>query len=163
MLEMLQIYAWSGGLEIGITKCDPECTEIPANATDLKNGTWVIIQAINFYHKNMLFSCQIINSIQILSGSSVLKDGRSVLDIYGLNLNTIDEGDVVGILRTDQDELLFSINGVCKGIAAYHIPCRVFAVIDLYGQVAQASVVSYAPVENIQFSTISSELDTCKW
>lgn len=34
--------AWSGGLEIGVTECDPECIDIPSNATDLGNGTWVI-------------------------------------------------------------------------------------------------------------------------
>lgn len=56
--------------------------------------------------------------------------------------------------------MVFFINGICKGIAAYHIPFRVFVVIDLYGQVAQASVVSYSLMENIQFSTISSEIDT---
>lgn len=61
-----------------------------------------------------------------------------------------------------QNELIFSLNGECKGIAAYHIPFQVFAVIDLYGQVAQASIMSYVPVESIQTSTISNDLDTCK-
>lgn len=37
-----QVYTWSGGLEIGVTKCIPDCLDsIPSNATDLKNGTWV--------------------------------------------------------------------------------------------------------------------------
>lgn len=40
-LNKTQVLAWSGGLEIGVTKCNPESIEIPANATDLKNGTWV--------------------------------------------------------------------------------------------------------------------------
>lgn len=58
---------------------------------------------------------------------------------------------------------MFSLNGECKGIAAYHIPFRVFAVVDLYGQVAQASIISYASLENIQTSVISTDLDTCKY
>ncbi len=61
-----------------------------------------------------------------------------------------------------QNELIFSLNGECKGIAAYHIPYRVFAVVDLYGQVGQVSVLSYTLIENIQASVISTDLDTCK-
>lgn len=61
-----------------------------------------------------------------------------------------------------QGELLFSLNGECKGVAACHVPYRVFVVVDLYGQVAQASIVSYAPIENIQTSLVLNDPDTCK-
>lgn len=41
-------------------------------------------------------------NFQMLCGSSVLKDGRSVLDVYGLNLSNIVEGDVIGVMKNDQ-------------------------------------------------------------
>lgn len=39
---------------------------------------------------------------QLLSGSSILKDGRSCLDTYGMNLNTVEEDDIIGVMRTEQ-------------------------------------------------------------
>lgn len=36
---------------------------------------------------------------------------------------------------------MFFVNGRCLGIAAKELPARVFAVIDLYGQCVQVSII----------------------
>ena len=46
------------------------------SATELREGTW------------------------IMSGNSVLKDGRSINENYGTDLDKLEEGDRVGVLRT---------------------------------------------------------------
>lgn len=38
--------------------------------------------------------------MQVLSGKSVLKDGRTLLEVYPLNLDRIIEGEVIGVMRT---------------------------------------------------------------
>ncbi|CAB0011106.1 unnamed protein product [Nesidiocoris tenuis] len=80
-----KIESWIGSLEIGITANDPATLEFPASATDLRNGTWV------------------------LSGKSILKDGRTLQEIYRLNLDKITEGETIGVMRTSDVKL--SCNG----------------------------------------------------
>lgn len=53
-------------------------------------------------------------------------------------------GDKVGVKRTSEGNLHFYINGVDQGVAAHNVPARVYGVIDLYGQAAQASVVDHS-------------------
>lgn len=75
----LKIKSWNGSIEIGVISCDPENLELPASATELKQGCW------------------------ILSGTSVLQDGRSSGDeAYGTDLDKLNEGDIVGVMRTDK-------------------------------------------------------------
>uniref|UniRef100_A0A069DZT6 Putative notch signaling protein n=1 Tax=Panstrongylus megistus TaxID=65343 RepID=A0A069DZT6_9HEMI len=112
-----KIESWIGSLEIGITTCDPQTLTFPSSATDLRNGTWV------------------------LSGKSILKDGRTLLEVYPLNLDRIIEGELIGVMRTSGGELEFYVNGVSKGVAADNIPERVFAVVNVYGKVSQVTVV----------------------
>lgn len=112
-----KIIPWSGSIEMGVTVCDPETMELPACATDLGNGTWM------------------------MSGNSVLKDGLSLIEVYGRNLDSLIEGDCLGVMRTSNNELIFYVNGEPQGIAATNIPSRVFAVVDLYGKCAQVSIV----------------------
>ncbi|XP_063229643.1 neuralized-like protein 4 [Bacillus rossius redtenbacheri] len=113
-----KINSWSGSIEIGVTTCDPDTMEFPSSATDLRDGSW------------------------IMSGNSILKDGRSVLEIYGSDLDKLLEGDRIGVMRTAEGELVFYLNSVCQGVAAEGIPSRVFAVVDMYGKCAQVSIVS---------------------
>jgi hypothetical protein len=40
-----------------------------------------------------------------------------------------------------QGELVFFINGESQGVAADDLPTRIFAVVDLYGKCAQATIV----------------------
>ena len=89
-----KIHSWSGSIEVGVTACDPDSLEaaapFPSSATELRHGTW------------------------IMSGNSILRDGRSVNENYGTDLDKLEEGDRVGVLRTSQGDLLFFVNGVSQ-------------------------------------------------
>lgn len=52
----------------------------------------------------------------------------------------LNEGEYVGIMRTSQGELIFSVNGESKGIAAVGIAKPVWAVVSLYGKCTQVSI-----------------------
>ena len=116
-LFSLQVNSWSGSIEIGVTSCDPDNLNFPISATGFREGTWV------------------------MSGSSVLKDGHSMIEEYGCDLDQLSEGDVVGVMRSSESELHFFVNGVDQGTAATGIPARVYAVIDMYGKCAQVSIM----------------------
>jgi neuralized-like protein 4 len=73
-LFLFKVSTWSGSIEVGVTACSPDTLELPLSATDLANDTW------------------------IMSGSSVLKDGHSLLEVYGTDLDSLKEGDSVGVL-----------------------------------------------------------------
>ncbi|XP_063632805.1 neuralized-like protein 4 isoform X1 [Cydia splendana] len=111
-----KVNVWNGSLEIGVTTLDPEFMELPATATKLRNTAW------------------------IMSGSSIVKDGVTLVNSYGPELDTLSEGDCVGVMKTAKGELLFYVNSRCLGVAAKDLPSKLFAVIDLYGQCVQASI-----------------------
>uniref|UniRef100_T1IVE5 NHR domain-containing protein n=1 Tax=Strigamia maritima TaxID=126957 RepID=T1IVE5_STRMM len=113
-----KINSWSGSIEIGVTTSDPNILDFPSSATDLRDGSW------------------------IMSGSSVLCDGRSIIEEYGYDLDKLQENDRVGVMRTSQGDLVFFVNGISQGIAASNIPPTVFAVIDMYGKCAQVTSVN---------------------
>ena len=114
-----KINSWSGSIEVGVTCCDPNTIDVPfpSSATELREGTW------------------------IMSGNSILKDGRSINENYGTDLDKLEEGDRVGVLRTGLGDLIFFVNGIAQGVAAGGLPPRVFAVIDMYGKCAQVSIM----------------------
>ncbi|KAH3780042.1 hypothetical protein DPMN_157852, partial [Dreissena polymorpha] len=112
-----KVNSWSGSIEIGVTLCDPDSLTFPISATGFRDGTWV------------------------MSGSSVLKDGHSMIEEYGSDLDQLSEGDIVGVMRSSAGELHFFVNGIDQGPAASGIPSDVFAVIDMYGKCAQVSIV----------------------
>lgn len=60
--------SWSGSIEIGVTTCDPGTLKFPISATGFREGTWV------------------------MSGSSILRDGHSVIEEYGADLDQLNEG-----------------------------------------------------------------------
>lgn len=109
--------SWIGSLEIGVTTCDPNVLNIPASAIELNSGTW------------------------ILSGKSVLQDGCTLLEMYPLNLDKITEGETVGVLRSKTGDLEFFYNGVSHGPAATNIPSNVYAVVVVYGNVSQITIL----------------------
>ncbi|XP_043229650.1 neuralized-like protein 4 isoform X2 [Amphibalanus amphitrite] len=113
-----KVNSWSGGLQIGVTPCNPASLELPASAMDLRSGTW------------------------IMSGSSVSRDGRSVVELYGSDLDQLAEGDTVGVSRSHKGELVFYVNGSPQGIAGSGLPAQVWAVVDLYGKCSQASITN---------------------
>ncbi|XP_059483047.1 neuralized-like protein 4 [Neocloeon triangulifer] len=113
-----KVNTWSGSIEVGATALDPDLmAELPLSATDLAQETFV------------------------MSGGSVLKDGHSLLELYGTDLDTLQEGDTVGVLLNHQGELEFLVNGESQGVAEASPPPRLFALVDIYGKCVQVSVV----------------------
>uniref|UniRef100_A0A3B1JK21 Neuralized E3 ubiquitin protein ligase 4 n=1 Tax=Astyanax mexicanus TaxID=7994 RepID=A0A3B1JK21_ASTMX len=121
-----KVNSWSGSIEIGVTALDPAALDFPSSATGLKGGSWIV------------------------SGCSVLKDGRSVLEEYGRDLDQLGEGDRVGIQRNGRGELHLWVNGQDCGTAASGLPSRLWAVVDLYGKCTQITVVSCEPPPNTE-------------
>ena len=50
------------------------------------------------------------------------------------------------MVRTREGTLRYTINGEDQGLACENIPPNVHAVVDLYGQCAQVSIVHAAPL-----------------
>uniref|UniRef100_A0A4W5JSQ1 Neuralized-like protein 4 n=1 Tax=Hucho hucho TaxID=62062 RepID=A0A4W5JSQ1_9TELE len=121
-----KVNSWSGSVEIGVTALDPACLDFPSSATGLKGGSWIV------------------------SGCSVLRDGRSVLEEYGRDLDQLAEGDRVGIQRSARGELHLWVNGHDCGAAASGLPTRLWAVVDLYGKCTQVTVVSCEPPSSME-------------
>lgn len=49
----------------------------------------------------MWFICNFkFTSQQIMSGNSILKNGASLHEAYGKDLETLKEGDVIGVMKT---------------------------------------------------------------
>ncbi len=69
----LQVNAWSGSIEIGVTTCDPQTLDFPTSATGFREGTWV------------------------MSGASIMKDGHTLVEEYGQDLDQLTEGDTVSL------------------------------------------------------------------
>jgi hypothetical protein len=47
-------------------------------------------------------SAHFIVLFQIMTGNSVLKDGRSLVETYGIDLDTLKEGERIGVMRTSE-------------------------------------------------------------
>ncbi|XP_027765596.1 neuralized-like protein 4, partial [Empidonax traillii] len=115
--DSIEVNSWSGSIEVGVTALDPAELEFPSSATGLRGGSWVV------------------------SGCSVLRDGRSLREDFGPDLDALGEGDRVGVQATAGGELRLWVNGRDWGVAAAGIPPRVWAVVDLYGKCTQVTVV----------------------
>ncbi|XP_051631692.1 LOW QUALITY PROTEIN: neuralized-like protein 4, partial [Manacus candei] len=108
---------WAGSIEIGVTTHNPAYLQLPSTMTNLRSGTWM------------------------MTGNGVMHNGTTVLDEYGHNLDRLKAGDTVGVVRRDDGTLHFFVNGAPQGPAAWNVPPNVYAVVDLYGQAAQATIV----------------------
>ncbi|CAH2272327.1 neuralized 4 [Pelobates cultripes] len=111
---------WAGSIEIGVTTHNPAYLQLPSTMTNLRSGTWM------------------------MTGNGVMHNGTTILDEYGHNLDRLKAGDSVGVVRRDDGSLNFFVNGVAQGVAAWNVPPNVFAVVDLYGQAAQATILDEA-------------------
>ncbi|TKS92863.1 Neuralized-like protein 4 [Collichthys lucidus] len=123
---------WAGSIEIGVTTHNPAYLQLPSTMTNLRSGTWM------------------------MTGNGVMHNGTTILDEYGHNLDrlkasdisfffisqlTHSAGDTVGVVRKEDGSLHFFVNGVAQGPAAWNVPPSVYAVVDLYGQAAQATIM----------------------
>ena len=109
-----KVNSWSGSIEVGVTACDPDGLELPlpSSATELRRGSW------------------------IMSGNSILKDGRSIHENYGaVDLDKLDEADRVGVVRTAHGDLVFFVNGISQSVAASDLPDKVWAVIGKWPRI----------------------------
>lgn len=83
-----------------------------------------------------------------MTGNGVMQNGVTIVEQYGENLDRLQVGDRVGVIRKENGILHFLVNGVDQGPAASNIPETVYGVIDLYGQAAQASIVDNADCDS---------------
>uniref|UniRef100_A0A1A9VHQ9 NHR domain-containing protein n=1 Tax=Glossina austeni TaxID=7395 RepID=A0A1A9VHQ9_GLOAU len=108
---------WAGSVEIGVTTYSAEELDFPFTMTNVRSGTWM------------------------MTGNGVMHNGITVIEQYGENLDRLQVGDRVGVVRKDTGTLHFWVNGVDQGPSATNVPEKVYGVIDLYGQAAQASII----------------------
>ncbi|KAJ8401739.1 hypothetical protein AAFF_G00377100 [Aldrovandia affinis] len=108
---------WAGSIEIGVTTHNPAYLQLPSTMTNLRSGTWM------------------------MTGNGVMHNGTTILDEYGHNLDGLKAGDTVGVVRKEDGSLHFFVKGVAQGPAAWNVPASVYAVVDLYGQAAQATIM----------------------
>uniref|UniRef100_A0A182YBM6 NHR domain-containing protein n=1 Tax=Anopheles stephensi TaxID=30069 RepID=A0A182YBM6_ANOST len=108
---------WAGSIEMGVTTHSPTELDFPFTMTNVRTGTWM------------------------MTGNGVMHNGMTVIEQYGQNLDRLQVGDRVGVVRKDDGTLHFWVNGIDQGPAATNVPEKVYGVIDLYGQAAQASIV----------------------
>ena len=89
---------WSGSLEVGLLSLAPPDLELPATLTDLNHHTW------------------------LLSGASVMQDGNTIVNGYGVDLDSVGVGTRVGVMRKSDGTFHVFINGEDKGTAATCVP-----------------------------------------
>ncbi|KAK1117500.1 hypothetical protein K0M31_016533 [Melipona bicolor] len=126
--------SWSGSIEIGVTECDPEIIELPACATNLRQGTWIMFD------------------------SGIMHDGIRTVEMYGMDLNELQEGSTLGVMRTSNHELIFYINGISQGVAVSNIPERIFAVVDMYGDCVQVTI-TYPQIASVLCNEPKDEVE----
>ncbi|XP_018330775.1 neuralized-like protein 4 isoform X2 [Agrilus planipennis] len=116
---------WAGSIEIGVTTHSPTDLDFPFTMTNVRSGTWM------------------------MTGSGIMHNGTTVLEQYGVNLDRLQVGDRVGVIRKDSGVLHFLVNGIDQGAAATNVPEKVYGVIDLYGQAVEATIIdtmdTYSP------------------
>lgn len=114
---------WAGSIEMGVTTHSPTELDFPFTMTNVRSGTWM------------------------MTGNGVMQNGTTVIEQYGQNLDKLQVGDRVGVMRKEDGTLHFWVNGVDQGPAATNVPEKVYGVIDLYGQAAQASIIDQVQSE----------------
>ncbi|XP_050309268.1 neuralized-like protein 4 [Anthonomus grandis grandis] len=108
---------WAGSIEMGVTTHSPVELEFPFSMTNVRSGTWM------------------------MTGSGIMHNGTIIHEQYGVNLDRLQVGDRVGLVRKENGQLHFFVNGVDQGSAANNVPEKVYGVIDLYGQCVAVSLM----------------------
>lgn len=98
---------WAGSIEIGVTTHSPVDLEFPFTMTNVRSGTWM------------------------MTGSGIMHNGTIVLEQYGVNLDRLQVGDRVGVVRKENGLLHFFVNGVDQGAAASNVPEKIYGVIGI--------------------------------
>ncbi|KOB72162.1 Uncharacterized protein OBRU01_12698 [Operophtera brumata] len=119
-------------------KCGDRVTLLNQNLTAIRNFVEFnhgLILSADSLTDDALFEVRIDRKVNVWNGS--LEIGVTTLDPEVLEL----PATATKLRNTAWGELMFFINGRCLGIAAKDLPARLFAVIDLYGQCVQVSIV----------------------
>ena len=82
----------------GICTTPPDQLQFPCTMTDLDSGSWMV------------------------SGSSVLQNGATIMSGYACDLDNLEEGSRLGIMRKSDGTLHFFVNGQDCGVAATGVP-----------------------------------------
>lgn len=85
----------------------------------------------------------------MLSGSSVMINGKTIRNNYNCDLDTLSSGTRLGVMRSADKSLEFYKNGIPQGLACTIPHNNIYAVVDLYGQCAQVSIPSGTSVAAI--------------
>ncbi|XP_050504188.1 neuralized-like protein 4 [Diabrotica virgifera virgifera] len=128
---------WAGSIEIGVTTHSAVDLDFPFTMTNVRSGTWM------------------------MTGSGIMHNGTIVLEQYGVNLDRLQVGDRVGVLRKENGLLHFFVNGVDQGCAASNVPEKIYGVIDLYGQAVEATIIDaydYASPDTVNSSLSNTTL-----
>ena len=115
-----KVTSWSESIAIGCTTSRPEAMSIPNSLSGFGQDSWIMI------------------------GSALVKHGRQRIEDYGYDINSLDVGDAVGIVRI-RGKLIFYVNGTDQGIAEDNLPPVVYPIVDLYGKCTQISMVLPVP------------------
>lgn len=95
---------WAGSIEVGVTLHDPTQLRFPQTMTNMKE-TWM------------------------MSGSGIMNDGVMCIEHYGVNLDRLQVGDRVGVVRKENGNLHFFVNGIDQGVAVTNLPERLYGVV----------------------------------
>ncbi|CAB3250158.1 unnamed protein product [Arctia plantaginis] len=77
----------------------------------------------------------------ILSGTAMMKDGECVRSGYPLDLDTLTVGSRVGMMWHADRSLHYYLDGMDMGKAWYVPHLNIYAVVDLYGQCTQVTIL----------------------
>lgn len=126
---------WAGSIEIGVTTHRPGVIDYPLTMTNVHSGTWM------------------------MTGVGIMHNGTTIVNQYGVNLDTLSVGDRVGAMVKSNGSVHFYVNGVDQGEASKNIPAGVYGVVDLYGQAAQITlcrdnVDQISPYKYVFFVTV---------
>lgn len=99
------ISKWAGSIEIGVTTHNPTELDFPFTMTNVRTGTWM------------------------MTGNGVMHNGLTIIEQYGQNLDRLQAGDRVGVVRKDNGTLHFLVNGIDQGPAVSNVPDNVYGVI----------------------------------
>lgn len=108
---------WVSGILCGVSCISPEKATFPLTALGFKKYSWIICS------------------------DWMSHNGTKVKTRYGANLENLLIGSTIGLLIDEDSRLHLYVNGTDQGIAATDLPPYVYAVIDLYGQIEQVSLI----------------------
>lgn len=104
-IKIISIILKLTSVSAGVTTHSPVDLDFPFTMTNVRSGTWM------------------------MTGSGIMHNGTIVLEQYGVNLDRLQVGDRVGVLRKENGLLHFFVNSIDQGCAASNVPEKIYGVI----------------------------------